>query len=295
MDWNCRKNTEVQILSFKDKVFLITGGAGSLGRRLTETLISPFYEVSKVRVLDTNENGLAMMRRQVPDPEKKLRFLLGDICDKERIRRAMDQVDIVIACAAQKHIDLAEYNPFFCVLVNVVGTQNCIEAALDANVERFLYLSSDKAVQATSTYGRCKALAESLTIDAANYKGDKRTVFSIARPPNFTNSDGSVFEVWKYQKEHNLPLTVTNENMVRYFMKFEDVISFVINCIVFMKGKEIFIPLKSEKKRIIDLAREMSENIKIVGLRPGEKLEELLIDPSEMERAEEVDGMLVIK
>lgn len=283
-------------MSFKDKVFLVTGGAGSLGRRLAETLISPFYEVAKVRVLDINENGLAMMRRQIPDPEKKLRFLLGNISDKERVRRAMDQVDVVIACAAQKHIELSEFNPFYCTLINVIGTQNCIEAALDANIERFLYISSDKAVQAISTYGRCKALAESLTIDANNYKGDnKRTVFSVARPPNFTNSDGSVFEVWKYQKEHNLPLTITNENMLRYFMRFEDVISFVINCVVFMKGKEIFIPLKVEKKRIVDLAREISENIKVTGMRPGEKLEELLIDPSEQERAEEVDGMLVIK
>lgn len=273
------------------KTYLITGGAGSLGRRIAQYLLERI-QPKAVRLFDNHENGLARIRHLHPDV--RLRYLVGDIRDRTRVLRAMENVDICIHAAALKHVDLCECNPFESVNTNVLGTQNCIEAALECEIEKFLFLSSDKAVQAISTYGRCKALSESLTLDAENYKGDRRTAFAIARPPNYIDSDGSIFDLWKYQKEHNLPITVTDEGMVRYFMKFDGILKFVVQCVNKMKGGEIFVPIGAEKHRILDLARSVSSNIEIIGKRPGEKLLELLIDPEEMLRAEQQDGMWVI-
>jgi len=279
--------------SFAHKTILVTGGAGSLGRRLTEELLKPEYSVKAIRILDNNENGLAHMRVRLQD--KRLRYFLGDIGDKDRMVRAMENTDIVIHCAAQKHVDLAEINPFFSLKTNVLGTQICIDAALENNVDKFVFCSSDKAVQAISTYGRCKALSESLTLDVVNYKGDRRTKCAIIRPPNYTRSDGSMFELWDYQKAHGLPITVTDEKMYRYFMSFDQIIAFVLKCVDMMKGGEIFVPEGAERIRILDLALKVSDNIRFIGIRKGEKLEEILIDPSERDHAELVDNIWVIQ
>lgn len=277
-------------------IYLVIGGAGSLGRRLAQELIKPEYNVMAIRVLDNNENGLAQMKVRFGESDGKVRYFLGDVRDRERLIRAAENVDVMINCAAQKHVDLGEYNPFFSIQVNVLGTQNCIDAALENNVEKFIQISSDKAVQSISTYGRCKALSESLTLDANICKGDKRTKLSVIRPPNYIDSDGSVFEIWHYQKANGLPLTLTSPQMTRYVMGFDEIVKFVIKCINMMKGGEIFIPSSGvEEVKIIDLAKKLSENIKIVGLRKGEKLHELLMDPSEEERAEMIDGIWVVR
>lgn len=568
-------------------VYLIAGGAGSLGRRLTRELLKPEYNSTAIRVLDNNENGLARLKIRLGENDGKLRFFLGDIRDENRMSRAMENVDIVLLCAAQKHVDFGEFSPFESLKTNVLGVQNCIDAALINNVDKFLFFSSDKAVQAINTYGRCKALSESLTLDANNYKGDKRTKFSICvspetpimtargpeaiaeltvgeevlthtgvlrkitrvisrpyhgdilqlcdrkllitprhlmyafnngsfdwieaatcaermlpvlsyrssipsglfgrrrmfshrvsslseeflyqipsrpphrsrarcnqrqvvvgmvgtetlelfahnttnqekhaclgirncgktqgsritggnnalsrcqtstradfasamsgqtkstelegitedraktfgrineegisfrppiksridksepmqysrevaqctntfgldeirsygmvrysglvynlevetdnsycangwivhncRPPNYIDSDGSVYEIWRYQKKRDIPLTLTHPQMHRFVMSFPDIIKFVMKCIAMMKGGEIFIPSTGvEEVKIIDLAKKLSDNIKIVGLRKGERLRELLMDPSEEERAEMVDGIWVV-
>lgn len=277
-----------------EDVILITGGAGSLGRRLVKHLLTySSMEVKAVRVLDTNENGLARLAQQIKD--KRVRFLLGDIRNKERMKRAMENVTLCYHAAAQKHVDLAERNPFYSIDINVMGTQVCIEAALEAKVERFIMISSDKSVQACSTYGRCKALAERLTLDAEYYKGDNPTRFAVARPPNYINSDGSIFDLWRYQKKHGLPITVTSPDMHRYFMSIEEIIDFLVKCSLMMCGGEIFVPRNSQRLRIIDLAQKFSSNIQIIGLRPGEKLEEVLIDPTELQRAETLEDMWIIR
>lgn len=276
-------------------ITLITGGAGSLGRRLTEQLLKKAVEGDAIRVLDIHENSIAHMKTRLEDPHHHIRYFIGDIRDKDRMKMAMESVDICIHCAAMKHVDLSEYNPFSCIKVNVIGTQNCIEAALEANIDKFLTISSDKAVNAISTYGRCKALAESLTLDANNYKGDKRTKLSIARPPNYINSDGSVFELWQYQKKMGLPITVTDKKMERLFMPFGQIVTFTLKCLEIMEGGEIFVPMGAEKRRIIDLAKKISDNIKFIGIRPGERLFEQLYTEEELIRAERSDGMWVIR
>lgn len=278
------------------QVFLITGGAGSLGRRLAEYILKISTAQTVVRILDHNENGLARLKQS--SNHERLRFFIGDVRDKNRVIRAMEGVDVCFHCAALKHVDLCEYNPFESVLTNVMGTQNCLEAALECEIDNFLFISSDKAVQAVSTYGRCKALSESLTLDAQNYKGDRKTRFAVARPPNYIDSDGSIFDLWKFQKEQGLPITVTDIRMERYFMGFDQINSFLLKCVQLMNGGEIFVPLGAEKCKIVDLARQYSgslDNIKYIGMRPGEKLEEAIIDPSEAVRAEIMEGMYVIR
>jgi UDP-N-acetylglucosamine 4,6-dehydratase len=280
-------------LTFTDEIILITGGAGSLGRKLAKHLLT-FQGVKAVRILDTNENGLARLSQQIKDP--RIRFLLGDIRDKERMKRALENVTLCYHAAAQKHIDLAERNPFYSIDVNVMGTQICIEAALDANVDKFIMISSDKSVQACSTYGRCKALAERLALDAELYKGDDhKTRFSVARPPNYINSDGSIFDMWRYQKKHGLPITVTSPEMYRYFLSIDQICDFLFKCSEIMQGGEIFIPRNARRLRIIDLAKKYGDKIQIIGVRPGEKLEELLIDPSEEAYAKVYGDIWVIK
>jgi len=278
-------------------IYLITGGAGSLGRRLVTHLlrVETNFKPTAIRVFDNCENSLVRFERNLLDPEKKARFLLGDIRDKDRLIRAMENVDICIHCAAQKHVHIAEFNPFESIQTNVIGTQNCIDAALTADIDIFLYISSDKAVQAVGTYGRCKALSESLTLDANNYKGDRRTKLSVARPPNYINSDGSVFEVWKEEKARGLPLSVTSKEMTRHFMTFEEIIKFLTKCLVLMEGGEIFVPTGSRNLRIMDLAKKIGDNIQITGMRKGEKLHEMLIDPAEINHAKHINGMWVIK
>lgn len=279
---------------FANEVFMIIGGAGSLGRRLVEELVDPKSSTKIIRVFDNNENSVARMRVQYPFPQ--IRWFIGDIRDKERLKLAMNDVTTVIVCAALKHVDLCEYSPFEAIKTNVVGLQNCIEAALESDVNRFLTISSDKAVQACSTYGRCKALGESLTLDANNYKGDRKTIYSVCRPPNYFGSDMSVTDVWQYQKEHDLPLSVTSEKMERYFLDFPDIVRFVLKCVRMMKGGEIFVPSGAQKLKIIDLARQMSDRIEITGMRKGERLTELLMDPDvELPRATLTDGVWVIR
>ena len=279
---------------FRDKVVLVTGGAGSLGRRLVTEIVKPEYGTKTVRVLDISENSLAQLKLEL-NCHPKVRWFLGNISDKDRMVRAMENVDIMLHLAAQKHVDLGESNPFFCIQTNVVGTQNCIEAALACNVDKFLFVSSDKAVQAVSTYGRCKALSESLTLDANSYKGDHRTIFSVVRPPNYVDSDGSIFDIWAYQKKNGLPITVTSDLMTRYFMTFDEIILVISKCLTLMKGGEVFVPTGATKYRIIDLAKKMQSDIKLIGVRPGEKLDEKLIDETEISHSELIEGLWVIR
>lgn len=273
-------------------IYLVTGGVGSLGRRLVEELLKPKYEASAIRVFDNNENGLARARWQLKD--SRLRWLLGDIRDRDRLLRAFDGVDVVIHAAALKHVEIGEFNPGEQIKTNILGTLNVLEAAIDKNVAKVLAISSDKSVQACSTYGKCKSLCESLTIDANNYVGDKRTRLSVCRPPNYLDSDGSVTQKWRYQMLNGKPITVTDKRCNRYFMSFNEIIAFIMKVIAVMKGGEIFIPKNCKLVNIYEYAQKYNHPIEITGLRPGERLEELLMDPEEASNAETVDDMWVV-
>lgn len=276
----------------EDCVFLITGGAGSLGVSLAEKLFE--YKPKAVRLFDWDENGLFWAEQKFRE-QKALRILLGNVQDRWRLRFAFENVDVLVHAAALKHVHLAERNPFEALKVNALGTQNCIETAIEKGVKKFILISSDKAVGGHGTYGVTKLLCEKLVLDARNFRGDHPTQFVIVRPANFWKSRGSVLELWEYRKKKGLPLPVTSPEMSRYFMKMEDAVELIVNAIKYGKDGEIFVPKKVEKIKIIDWARKISDKIEIVGKRAGEKLEQELMTEEEKAIAKDMGTYWVIK
>ena len=265
-----------------ERVVLITGGAGSLGSAVAERLISS--TVKSIRILDNDENRLVWLEQKLKDD--RLRLLLGDIKDAWRTRMAVDGADIVIHCAALKHVELSMRNPFEYVSANVVGLQQMINSTLgDGKVERFITISSDKAINPTSPYDATKLLQEFITVHAEKYKGDRQTLFSVSRPPNYLKSSGSVIEKWEYQKSLGKPLTVTHIDMKRYFMPMEKIVDFVLGCLERMKGGEIFVPAEAIERNIYEMAMEISDDIVFTGLREGEKLNQPLMTEIELAKA----------
>jgi len=279
-------------MNVDDKTVLVTGGAGFIGRHLIKTLLTR-YSPRVVRALDVNENGLQELKRMF-NGHPNLRTFIGNIRDQNRLRRATQNTNIIFHLAAYKHVDLLETSPFEAIATNVLGTQNLIECAIDENVEKFLNVSTDKSTQYVSTYGATKFLTERLTLDADNWKGDAPTIFANARPVNVLGSDGSVYPLWQKQKAKGEPLSVTDSRMERFFLTVDETVNFLIKCVNMMKGGETFVPSGARKIRIIDLAKQLSDKIEIVGIRKGERLTELLMDENEIARAKLVEGIWVI-
>lgn len=278
---------------FEGKVFLITGGAGSLGQALISVLLK--HPIKVLRVFDIDENGLFNLRQNFTD--ERMRFFLGDVRDPKRIQRAMEDVDIVYHCAALKHVELGELNPFEVLQTNIIGTQNLIEAALDGGkVEKFVFVSSDKAVGGpVNIYGTSKFFGERLTITANNYKGDRPTAFGCVRLPNLRKSRGSVYEIWERELAGGEPLSVTSSEMERYFMNLEEAAEFILEATEAMESGQIIVPANAERSKIIELARQLSDKIRIVGVRPGENISERLMTPEEEKTAVREGSMWVIE
>lgn len=278
---------------FDDETVLVTGGAGSLGQALIEALLKRPIKV--LRVLDVDENGLFNLRQKFTDP--RMRFFLGDVRDPKRIRRAIEDVDIVYHMAALKHVELGELNPFEVLQTNIIGTQNMIEATLDEReISKFVFISSDKAVGGpVNIYGTSKFFGERLTITANNYKGDRPTIFGCVRLPNLRESRGSVYEVWERELDEGKPLSVTSPEMERYFMDLKEAAEFTLDATEAMESGQIIVPANAKCFKIIDLARQLSDNIRIVGIRPGEKIKERLLANEEMGKATQMGDMWVIK
>ncbi len=285
---------------FRSKDILVTGGCGSIGSKLVEQLLR--YDVKRVRVLDHNESGLFHLQERLKQHEK-LRTLIGDIRDKERLRWAMLDVDIVFHAAALKHVPLCEYNPFEAVSTNVYGTQNLINVARDEKVDKFIAISTDKAVNPINTMGAAKLLSEKLVLTAP--LGDVRPAFSCVRFGNVLNTDGSVIPIFEEQIKNGEPVTVTSKEMVRFFMSMNDAIALILKAAQKASGREIFI-LKMDAMRIVDLAEVMIEElaprydhddikIEIIGIRPGEKIYELLMTEEEAQYAEDWGDMFILK
>ena len=281
-----------------DKRVLVTGGTGSIGSVLVKKLLTEF-NLKQLRILDNNEASLFEATQKYQD-EEKLRFLLGDIRDKSRVKTAMKEIDVVFHAAALKHLGLNEYSPFEAVKTNVIGTQNLLEAAMDNQVERFINVSTDKAANPTSTMGASKLLAERLTIGANYYQGKGKTVFCNVRFGNVLNSSNSVVPIFRSQIEKGGPVTVTDKEMIRYFMTIEEAVSLIIKSASIARGGEVFI-LKMPALKIQDLAEVMIEmyaegtvNIKQIGKKPGEKTYEKLVTSTEADQALELSDMYVI-
>lgn len=293
--------------TFEGKDILITGGCGSIGYEIVRQLID--YNPKKIRVFDHNESGLFHLQQRLEFEKKEkanvVRYLIGDIRDKNRLKKAVKDVDILFHAAALKHVPLCEYNPFEAVATNVIGTENVIDVAREENIEKFVFISTDKAVNPINTMGATKLLGEKLIINAP--LGDYRTVFGCVRFGNVLNSDGSVIPIFRKQIEMGGPVTITSKEMTRFFMSMSEAVNLVLKAAKIMEGREIFI-LKMDSVRIIDLAEVMIEElaprygykqedikIKEIGIRSGEKLYESLLTEEEIPYVKETEDMYILK
>ena len=277
---------------FNNKTILVTGGAGSFGQKFVEIVLKE-HNPKSVRVYDNRELASVEMERKFND--ERLRFLLGDIRDKERLSRAMNGVDIVVHAAALKHVPICEYNPIEAIRTNIDGSINVIDEALNNGVEKVMLISTDKAVQPVNLYGATKMVAEKLFVQGNSYAGDKKTIFSVARYGNVVGSSGSIVPLFKEQKEKG-EVTITDEKMTRFWITLEQGVNFVIQSIKNMKGGEIFIP-KIPSMKIVDLADVIAPDAtkKIIGSRPGEKLHEVLLTLEESKNTKEFDNYFIIE
>jgi FlaA1/EpsC-like NDP-sugar epimerase len=297
------QNLDKNIINeFKGKKILITGGTGSIGLGLVKQLIKCKPEA--IRIFTNDENSIFETRR-ILGQKSPWNFFLGDVRDGDRLNLAIRDVDIVFHAAAMKHVDICEQNPFDAVKTNVIGTSNILEASLIENISKFILISTDKATQPTSTLGASKLLAERLTLNASNYRGTGKTIFSIVRFGNVIGSRGSVFQIFLKQITEGLPLTVTDPRMTRFIMSISEAASMILKVTRITKDKEIFI-LKMPSIRIEDLAKSMihactkrfldvkSPSIKISKSRERERFHEFLITPDELPFCHDIGSMYKI-
>jgi len=263
----------------KGKVVLITGGTGSLGRKLTEVLLRD-HDPHSVRVFSRDELKQSQMREEFKD-DQRLRFLIGDVRDAGRLARAMDRVNVVIHAAALKQIVAAEYNPIEAVRTNIMGAVNVIDAAIDRGVEKVVGVSTDKAVYPINLYGATKLCAEKLFVHGNAYSGAHGTRFSCVRYGNVVGSRGSIVPLFERLKASG-ELPITDARMTRFWITLEQAVDLILTCVREMKGGEIFIP-KIPSMKVTELAKALAPDakLKIVGIRPGEKLKEYLISSEE--------------
>jgi len=263
---------------------LVTGACGSVGSALVQRLLDDGHTVC---AFDQSEDGLFKLDQESKDGGDRLRLFLGNVRDEDRVRRAMDGVRIVFHCAALKHVYLSEYNPFEAMQTNIVGTNNVIQAAIAAEVERAVLTSSDKAVNPTSTMGATKLLGERLFIAANHFAGSHKTRFGCVRFGNVLNSNGSVLQIFKRQLDNNLPLTITSKHMTRFFISMSQAVDLCLHAVARMVGGEIFV-MNMGSSDIIGFAKAASGSRPLefieIGHKPGEKLYEELVTENEAPR-----------
>jgi UDP-N-acetylglucosamine 4,6-dehydratase len=269
---------------------LITGGTGSFGRFFTKYILT--QNPARVVVFSRDELKQYEMQQEIQD--ERLRFFIGDIRDKERLLAAFRGVDYVIHAAAMKQVESCEYNPFEAVKTNVLGAQNIIEAAIECKVKKVIALSTDKACAPVNTYGKSKALMESLFVAGNNYAGSMQTRFAVTRYGNVVSSRGSVIPLFLKQRETGT-ITLTSERMTRFWIALDEAVRFVHASLLRMHGGEIFVP-KIPSMKITDLAKAIAPGckVKVTGIRPGEKLHETLITEDEARHTIEDEGYIIL-
>lgn len=280
-------------MNWQEKVVLITGGTGSFGKKFIEVMLKD-YQPAKLIVFSRDELKQHEMRADGFD-DPRLRYFIGDVRDRLRLRRAMQGVDIVVHAAALKQVPACEYNPMEAINTNIIGGRNVIDAALDEKVDRVMALSTDKAVNPINLYGATKLAAEKLFVQSNAYAGGKGTRFSCVRYGNVVGSRGSVVPVFMKQRESGR-ITVTDERMTRFWLSLEQGVRFTIRCIEQMQGGEVFVP-KIPSMKLVDLATAIAPECEIehIGIRPGEKLHEVLISEDEARHSIELDDMFVVE
>jgi UDP-N-acetylglucosamine 4,6-dehydratase len=274
---------------------LVTGGTGSFGKKFIKAVLDE-HHAEKVIVFSRDELKQHEMR-MAGFNHPNLRYFIGDVRDQERLRRAMQGVDVVVHAAALKQVPACEYNPKEAIKTNINGTSNVVDAALDTGVKKVLALSTDKAVNPVNLYGATKLAAEKLAIQSNAYAGGRETRISCVRYGNVVGSRGSVVPKFLQQRESGSgKLTVTDDRMTRFWITLDQGVAFVIRCIEQMHGGEVFVP-KIPSTTIVDLAKAIAPDaeIEFIGIRPGEKLHEVLISEDEARSTVELDDMYVVQ
>lgn len=280
-------------MNWSDLSVLVTGGTGSFGKKFTEILVRD-YKPRRLIIFSRDELKQHEMRMAGFD-HPALRYFIGDVRDADRLKRALNGVDIVVHAAALKQVPACEYNPIEAIMTNVMGARNIIDAALDNGVQKVLALSTDKAVNPVNLYGATKLCAEKLFIQGNAYSGAKGTRFSCVRYGNVVGSRGSVIPVFRDQRLTGR-ITITDPRMTRFWITLEQGVRLVINGIEQMHGGEVFIP-KIPSTTIMDLAQAIAPDCEVdtIGIRPGEKLHEILISEDEARSTVEVDDMYIVQ
>jgi UDP-N-acetylglucosamine 4,6-dehydratase (inverting) len=263
---------------FKNKSLLITGGTGSFGKAFVNYLLKNKMHLKKIIIFSRDELKQFEMNKIFSENQyPNIRYFIGDVRDKDRLKLALNNVDIVVHAAALKQVPIAEYNPFEFIKTNVMGAQNLIESCLDSSVKNIIALSTDKASSPVNLYGATKLCSDKLFVAANNMKGKQNIRFSIIRYGNVMGSRGSVLETFLQQKKSGV-FQITDKKMTRFNINMSEAIDFVIYCLINLKGGEIFVP-KLPSFYITDLAKAVSDSCKtnIIGIRPGEKIHEEMI------------------
>jgi len=277
---------------FKGKSILVTGGTGSFGKKFIEMLLS-FNEVEKIIVFSRDELKQFEMQQKLDD--ERLQFLLGDIRDRERLSQVCYGIDIIVHAAAMKQVPASEYNPMEAIKTNIFGAENIINVALDHDVEKVIGLSTDKASNPSNLYGATKLCSDKLFVAANAISDHTQTIFSVVRYGNVINSRGSIVPLFRQQRLKG-GITLTDKRMTRFWITLNQAVDFVVSVIDKMKGGEIFIP-KIPSMKITDVAKAIAPDakIKIIGIRPGEKLHEVMITEDDAPNTIEFDDYYVIE
>jgi UDP-N-acetylglucosamine 4,6-dehydratase len=262
----------------KNKSLLITGGTGSFGKAFVNHLLKKKLHLKRIIIFSRDELKQFEMNKIFSENQyPNIRYFIGDVRDKDRLKLALNNVDIVVHAAALKQVPIAEYNPFEFIKTNVMGAQNLIESCLDSSVKNVIALSTDKASSPVNLYGATKLCSDKLFVAANNMKGTQNIKFSIVRYGNVMGSRGSVLETFLQHKKSGV-FQITDKKMTRFNINMSEAIDFVIYCLINLKGGEIFVP-KLPSFYITDLAKAVSDSCKtnIIGIRPGEKIHEEMI------------------
>lgn len=280
-------NTKIN-RELKNKTVLITGGAGSIGSELAKKILE--FPVDSLRIFDMDEHALFQLGKSIKD--SRLRLLLGDTQNADRVDMAGTGTDIIIHLAAVKNIEITEFNPIETININVNGTVNMIKMAIKNKPSKFINISTDKSVESSTLYGTTKQLGERVTSWAGHHI--ETTKFASVRIGNVIESRGNVFSVWKEEIKNKKLISITEPKMKRYFFHVNEAVEFILSCLPLITEGEIFVP-KMNSYTIKDLANKTSKKQKIIGLRQGEKIEEILITKDEKNMAIEKKNMWIIR
>jgi UDP-N-acetylglucosamine 4,6-dehydratase len=278
-------------MPFNNKSILITGGTGSLGNEITRQLLEN-YDIKRLVIFSRDELKQYQMAQKFTD--KRIRFFIGDVRDRKRLQLALRNIDTVIHAAALKHVPICEYNPFEAIKTNILGAQNVIETALECGVERVMALSTDKATNPINLYGATKLCSDKLFVAANSYTGDRKTKFSVVRYGNVLGSRGSVVPFFNQEKSKGV-LPITDFEMTRFWITLPQATKFVLRMTEIMTGGELFVP-KIPSMKMTDLATAICKDCKQeeVGIRPGEKMHEIMIPDDEAAHTLEFESFYVI-